>query len=308
MEEVKENKSIVTSYRLKEDTKDKIKTQLDQMGLTQEQYFNKVVSMMELENVKQNNIFAINTTELQDLTQRIYNLFIGLCDQGNSFLGNKDTELEELKAKYKDMLFNKDNIITQIKDELQQVYNNLNVLQNENNNNKNELLNVKLEYNKQMEQLEGNLNDKTSLINEYKQKNDDLMGIISEYKQYKIEVEEYKKLLADAHAKNIDKDNIIKDNELNINGLNKDIEKLSQEHDAELENLKDKLIFEKDKSILELKQEQQQQLENLQDKYSNKINEYQNKYESLLKDMEKSKQNTHSKRPAGEGTSKGGTK
>ena len=65
MEEVKENKSIVTSYRLSQETKEKLQQQLKDLGLTQEQYFNKVVSTMELENVKQNSFLSMDTTVIQ---------------------------------------------------------------------------------------------------------------------------------------------------------------------------------------------------------------------------------------------------
>ncbi|WP_409070060.1 hypothetical protein ACFLKB_17710 (plasmid) [Clostridium sp. FAM 1755] len=253
MEVIKENKSVVTSYRLKEDTKDKIKQQLDQLGLTQEQYFNKVVSMMELENLKKNNIFAVNTMELQDLTQRIYNLFIGLCEQGNSFLNNKDAELEEIKNKYKDMLFNKDNSIIQLKNELQQVYSNLDVFQKE-----------KEEY-----------------------KNYMLLSDLAEYKQYKIEIEEYKKLLADSQTKNIDKGNIIKANEFKINELNNTIENLKEDNKQQLENIKKENELNIKLAIAEVKEDLDNKLSQEQLKHNKNIEEYQNIYKALLEELEK---------------------
>ena len=64
MEELKENKSVVTSYRLTQDTKDKVQQQLKDLGVTQEQYFNRVVSLMELENVKQNGFIAQDVEKL----------------------------------------------------------------------------------------------------------------------------------------------------------------------------------------------------------------------------------------------------
>lgn len=300
MEEAKENKSVVTSYRINQDTKDKIKKQLDDLGLTQEQYFNQVISIMEMENVKKNNMFAVNTTELQDLTQRISNLFIGLCDQGNSFLKNKDTELEGLKTKYKDMLSNKEGSITSLKDELQYTYNKLDVLQSENNNNKNELESIRSEYNKQIEQLESNLVDKTSLIEEYKNKNDMLLTDLTEYKQYKTEVEEYKNLLEDNQSRIFLLNESIKNKDITIKELTSNIENLKQENEKKLGDLKDKLLFEKESEILKLKQEQYKHVEELKNKYDleiekkNKIieemnakyhkemEEYQEKYKELL--------------------------
>lgn len=289
------SKSIVTSYRLSQDTKDKLQQQLKDLGMTQEQYFNKAVSMMELENVKQNNIFAVNTTELQNLTQRIYNLFIGLCEQGNSFLSNKDTELEDLKIKYKDMLLNKDNSITQQNNELQDVYSKLSILQNDNDNNKMSLDNIKLEYDKQLEQMEGNLADKTSLINEYKQKNDDLLSIVSEYKQYKAELEKYKKLLSDAQTINISLNDDIKNKDLNINELTKNLERLKQDNTNNLEKLQEELLFKQDKAILILQQDYQKNVEALNNSHIKEIQEYQHKYKELLDQLETKQNAPHKK-------------
>ena len=82
------------------------------------------------------------------------------------------------------------------------------------------------------------MKDKHLIVEEYKNKNDMLLSDLAEYKQYKDELEEYKKLLAVAQARNIDKDNIIKDNDYNINQLNKSLEKLNQDNQKELETLK----------------------------------------------------------------------
>lgn len=291
-------KSIVTSYRLKEDTKEKLQKQLKDLGLTQEQYFNKVVSVMELENVKQNNIFAVNATELQDLTQRIYNLFIGLCEQGNSFLSNKDVELEELKAKYKDMLLNKDNNITKLNQELQQVYDNITVIQNENEEHKNELNKIKIEHNKQSEQLESNLQDKLIIIEEYKGKNDMLLSDLAEYKQYKVEIEKLKVDLAAQQNKNSELNNTIKEITFKINNLNKDL----KEKDADIDNLKVKqeeqlkqVKADHQKEIEQLKKENELNIklavaevkEELNNKHNAEIEKHQEKYNLLLEKLAK---------------------
>jgi len=183
--ENEQDKSVVGSYRLKTDTKEKLKQQLDQLGITQEQYFSKITTMMELEMVKKTNIFSVNTEELEELTKRIYNIFINMCEQGNTFLNTKDSELEELKNKYKDMLLNKDNRIIELKQELQDANNKLITIQNENGHIRLELVDNKLKHEKQLEQLESNLKDKTLIVEEYKEKNDMLLSDLQEYKEYK---------------------------------------------------------------------------------------------------------------------------
>ena len=287
MDEIKENKSIVTSYRLSQDTKDKLQQQLKDLGMTQEQYFNKAVSVMELENVKENSFLIKDTTVIQSNLDAILNAFISIADSSNNLISNKDAELEVEKGKYKDMLLEKEICITKQKQELQDVYSILNVLQNENDNNKNELLNIGSDCNKKLSQMESNLADKTSLITEYKQKNDDLMSIVSEYKQYKEEVDQYKKLLAEVQAKNIDNDNIIKDKDYNINALNKTIGDLKQEYQKELEQLKKESELNTKLAIADVKEDLNNRLNQEQLKHNKDIEEYQLKYKMLLEELEK---------------------
>jgi len=298
------NKSTVTSYRLKEDTKADIKRQLDSLGLTQEEYFKKVVSLMELENVKKNNIFAVNTDELQELTQRIYNIFINMCEQGNSFLSGKSTELEELKTKYKDMLLIKDNRITEQKQELQDVYIKIDVLQKTNDSNKLELANIRLKNDKQMEQLENNLKDKTLIVEEYKQKNDMLLSNLSEYKEYK---EQYKIIEKELEQVKKDNDRLSTD-KINLENtiiklqdkINNDSEMISF-YKAEIEN-KNKSIEvykvdikaleeKKDKEIMSIKAENKEvlgrELKLLEDGYNTESNKKDLEIEKLNNKIDK---------------------
>lgn len=288
MEEVKENKSIVTSYRLAQDTKEKLQQQLKDLGMTQEQYFNKVVSVMEIENVKQNSFLSKDTTIIQSNLDAILNSFISIADSSNNLIGNKDVELQELKEKYKDMLFTKDGSITQQKQELQEVYNKLIVLQTDNDNNNNKLM-------KQLDQMKNNLEDKTSLIAEYKTKNDDLLGIVSEYKQYKEEVDQYKKLLVDSQSKNISLVDSIKEKDNRINNLNKAVEELNTKHTEELKQSKGKEELVKEKAILLLQKEHQQELQQIQEKFNKEVEEYQDRYKDLLNKLEKQEEDKKTK-------------
>jgi len=287
VEEVKENKSIVTSYRLSQDTKDKLQQQLKDLGMTQEQYFNKVVSSMELENVKQNSFLAKDTTIIQSNLDSILNAFISIADSSNNLIGNKDVELQELKAKYKDMLSDKESFIMNQKQELQESYSNLVLVQTENKEYEGELFNIKIEHNKQMEQLEGNLKDKNLIVDEYKGKNDDLLSIVAEYKQFKVELEEYKKLLADSQARSLDLSNSIRDKDYNITQLNKSLEKLPQEHMKDLEQLKKESALNIKVAVAEIKEDLNNKLSQEQFKYSKEIELYQSKYKDLLEELEK---------------------
>lgn len=292
MEDIKENKSIVTSYRLSQDTKDKLQQQLKDLGMTQDQYFNNVVSLMELENVKQNIFLSKDTTTIQSNLDAILNAFIGIADSSNNLISNKDAELEVLKIKYKDMLSDKESFITEQKQELQDVYSNLVLVQNENKEHKNELSSIRVEYNKQLDQLESNLKDKNLIVEEYKDKNDMLLSDLAEYKKFKVEVEQYKDLLADAQAREIHKDNIIKDNDYNIKHLNESIEKIQLENQKELEQLKKESELNIKLAVAEVKEQLNNKLNEIQMKHNAEVEMYQNKYKALLEQLEQPKKTT----------------
>ena len=133
------------------------------------------------------------------------------------------------------------------------------------------------------------LTDKTSLINEYKIKNDDLLSIVSEYKQYKPEVEEYKKLLSDAQTKNISKNDIIKNKDLSINELTRRIEKLNQDNQKEMASLSKENTLNIRLAVAEVKEDLNNKLNLDQQKHNAEIEEYQTKYKILLGELQKPK-------------------
>lgn len=292
MSENEQVKSIVTSYRLREDTKESLQRQLKDLGLTQEQYFNKVVSLMELENVKQNSFLSKDTTIIQSNLDAILDAFISIADGSNNLIGNKDAELEALKNKYKDMLADKESSITLQKEELQQVYSNLVVLQNQNKENEDKLSIIKIDNDKQLDHLESNLRDKNLIVEEYKSKNDMLLSDLAEYKKFKIEVEQYKNLLADAQAREIDKDNIIKDNDYKINHLNESMEKLKQDNQKELESIKKENELNIKLAVAGIKEELNNKLREEQTKHNSEVETYQAKYKELLEQLEQPKKIT----------------
>lgn len=141
LEGIKKSKSI-TSYRLSQDKKDRLRQQLMDLDIKSEQYFNKVVSAIEMENLKQNS-FSNNHKDLTIIESNldaIFNSFISIVESNNTLINNKDAELVGLKSKYEDMLLSKEICITEHKKKLEEIYINLNLIQIENENYKNELL------------------------------------------------------------------------------------------------------------------------------------------------------------------------
>lgn len=142
MKEIEENKSIVTNYRLSQDNKNNLKQQLKNSSIPKS-YFNKIVLAMEMENVSQNSLNK-DIIIIQKNLDTIMNSFINIEESNNTLINSKDDELVELNAKYKDLLSDKESCITELKKELEDIFLKLNLAQIENENLKNELLDINL--------------------------------------------------------------------------------------------------------------------------------------------------------------------
>jgi len=132
-----------------------------------------------------------------------------------------------------------------------------------------------IELQQQIKSLESTINDKTALVDEYKNKNDTLSSIISEYKE------------AAADNKRLN------DNVNNLKQVNTELQKridefeIERQRQADLfkvdqENLRKSLLLEKDTALLELKQVIQAKAEEQQSKHAAAISEYENKVKDLL--------------------------
>ena len=233
---------------------------------------------------------------LEGYTNKIHQAFIGIIDKLESQKGDIEKNSQKNFQIYKDKVSDLQNEIDSVT-----LLNSMNeekliILNNDNTS-------LKQQHNQLQESSQGKL----TIIKEYQGKNDTLTGILEEYKQYKVEVEQYKNSLADAQSKNIKLKDSIKDNNFIVNNLNKDIVNLKEDHEKSIngltksqEQLKDKHIEDihqlkekasitMDKALLKLQKEQQEQLSQNQLKYNEDIQEYQSKYKALLEELEKKK-------------------
>jgi DNA repair exonuclease SbcCD ATPase subunit len=137
------------------------------------------------------------------------------------------------------------------------------------------------------------IRDKDSLIEEYKEKNDNLLSMISDLKEYKDKIDTISSLLADSQTKNANLENTIaklnNDHELYVSklqlehdkvvtNLNNEIqnfkETLSQSdvlHKKSLEDLRNTLEFQKEKALLEQEKKFNKIINDLHNDYTKKI-------------------------------------
>jgi len=287
---------VTFGVKMPEELKQQIDSLIKESGLrTGKDFMQSLVNGYVLEKTKESiPEVAEDLKELQTLTQRIDNIYLNLGYRIENI--NKAHEKES-----QEQLLKKDSIITDLQDKIETINFRNSKLEELNDN----IVNQNNDLLKRVNELTESNNNIKALIEEYKSKNDTLTGILEEYKGYKAEIEEYKKLLSDSQARNIDKENIIKNNDYNINNLNTSLKikddailELKTKYDVEVEKIKKDNIREIEQvkkesqlniklSIAEVKEELNNKLAQDQLKHNTDIQEYQNKYKLLLEELEK---------------------
>ena len=292
-----DEKSTVLGIRIDTEERKRFDEFVGEEGKNNKDFLNTLLNLYELNKGKVKNINLVGDIDvLEGYTNKIHQAFINVIDKLESQKGDVSENGQKNLQIYKDK-------VSDLQNELDSV-----TLLNSMNEEKLIILsNDNTSLKEQHNQLQESAQDKLTIIKEYQGKNDTLTGILEEYKQYKVEVEQYKKLLADAQSKNIELKDSIKDNNFTVNNLSKDIVNLKEDHEKSIngltknqEQLKDKHIEDiqqlqekasitMDKALLKLQKDQQEQLSQNQLKHNEEIQQYQSKYKSLLEELEKKK-------------------
>jgi len=292
-----DEKSTVLGIRLDTEERKRFDEFVGEEGKNNKDFLNTLLNLYELNKGKVKNINLVGDIDvLEGYTNKIHQAFINVIDKLESQKGDISENGQKNLQIYKDKVSDLQNEIDSVT-----LLNSMNeekliILSKDNTS-------LKQQHN----QLQESSQDKLTIIKEYQGKNDTLTGILEEYKQYKVEVEQYKKSLSEIQSKNIelqdslkDKDftvnnlskdivNLKEDHEKSINGLTKSQEQLNDKHIEDIQQLKEKASITMDKALLKLQKEQQEQLSQNQLKYNEEIQEYQSKYKSLLEELEKKK-------------------
>ncbi len=292
-----EDKSTVLGIRLDAEERKRFDSFVSEEGKNNKTFLDTLLNLYELNKGKVKNINLVGDIEtLEEYTNNIHQAFINVIDKLESQKGYIAENSQKDLQIYKDKVNNLENELEAIKLVNLDRQTELTSINDDN-------INLK----EQHTQLQESLQDKLTIIKEYQNKNDTLTGLFEEYKQYKVEIEQYKKLLADSQSKVFELKDNVKDKDFTINGLNKDIlnlkeiqekaiveltksqDQLKDKHISDIERLNDKANIKMDKSLLALQKSQQDQLSHEQLKYNKEIQEYQDKYKALLGEMEKAR-------------------
>lgn len=283
--------------KVSEELHDRVKDMIELSGMSSKEWFERAVALTEIQSVKQGATeYSQDLSELEVHTTRIYELVTNLV-QRSIYL--KDSALKEVT----DKLEQKEAIISEYQEkanaavqELKEVMEGKSLIEQEKN-----------ELTKQLEQALSTNENNQLLINEYKEKNDTLSGLVTQYKGFAEENEKLKQEhstvvqrlqsgIDELRGQTVEQLEEIKD-------LKQTIQSLKDKHATELERLTERMDYEKNKSLLEVEREYQQKLLSANEEYTKKIQqmydeinatrkEYEGKFEQLNIEAAKRKTKT----------------
>lgn len=266
---------------------EKVKMMIESSGVSAKEWFEKAVSLTEMNAIKQGATdYSQDLSELEVHTTRIYELVSNMVQRS---IYIKDHAIKE----YADKLEQKESIINEYLNKTNAAIEEAKIAKEA----AGRLNEEKKELFKQLEDLRStNLNNQL-LIDEYKEKNDTLNGLVSKYQSFADENEKLKEQFANEReilqtkVKEISSQNDELQN--NINGLKQQIESLKEHHNMELERLTEKMDYEKSKAVIETERNYQEKLLNANNEYNEKMKELyseisllRREYEEKIKNLE----------------------
>lgn len=285
--------------KVSEKLHDRVKDMIEISGMSSKDWFEKAVALTEMQSIKQGATeYNQDLSELEIHTTRIYELITNMIQRSiyikDSAVKEVSDKLEQKEAIIGEYQEKANNAIEQLKESQELVK----VLETE-----------KEELSKQLDQALSTNENNQLLINEYKEKNDTLSGLVTQYKGYAEENEQLKQ----EHAAVVERlrsaiNELKTQNEYQldeIKELKQTNESLKDKHAVELERLTEKMDYEKNKALLELEREYQQKLLSANEEYTKRIQqlydeinatrkEYEAKIEQLnLESAAQKKQNTN---------------
>lgn len=288
-------KMEVLSVKVNEDLKKKIRDMMESSGLAGNDFMEQVIKAYEVNAAKDIMPSAVgDVEELQAITRRVYDIFIGLIERSSNLLKDRESmSKEEIDKKNK--------TITLVQEKLDKALEELETFRAENeslNGKCKELREEVLSFESKMEEQERRsrefLNSKDELIQEYREKNDTLSGIVSEYQAYKDKNKELTAKLNEAWDERNSYKKLIEDKERTEEKLRTEIENLKAQNEVAII----KVQMESEKAILDLREKHQNRIEELNENYNRKIKELLDEREPIRETEEKQTEKT------GKGTKK----
>jgi predicted nucleic acid-binding Zn-ribbon protein len=313
--------AVTWGLKTDENFRQEIKDVIDNSGKTANEFMKGLLNLYKVEKMKQTSqLVHEDLHELQILTQRINSIFLNLSERTNMAVRIKEEEMQkDLDAK--------DVEIKNKNEEISNLLSSIELMKIENQETKSEkqlLINQINDLETKLTQVNKANQVNEALINEYKDKNDNLNGLLIEYKGFKSENGTLKAAINEMQLEKKELEVVIKDNEKDLESLKarqvetlksvkselelvrrqelmEQKEKFRSIQDAEKEKYQE--TIEKLQSVQNAEREKhqgiieklQQNLTNIQEEYSSKISYYmqetqdiQTKNRELIEALEKS--------------------
>lgn len=284
--------------KVPEELKEEISKLMQNSGLTGKDFMQSLINVYQVEKTKEQlPEVTQEIRELQSLTQRINNIYLNLGYRIDNLMKAKDTEVEHQLRK-------KEEIVSKLQDQMAELDSKNEILTEAFNSSVNE----KNELNQRVNELTENNSNIKALVEEYKIKNDTLTGLLNEYRASKEENESLKDKLSQANLRvlEINNEKMVLGRELEqltskVDRLTSEVNTLKVNHKIEVDNLNEtnrdatsKAVqditrvkeSEKREEILNLKEEFQERMQKIQEEAAAKVSEYQEKYRTLLEELE----------------------
>lgn len=261
------------SVRMPEDVKEKITSMITESGMNAKDFISQIIQSYELKEVrKMQPVMDADIEELSLLTGRIHNLFINLCERVSSFQQQREEEFGVKLSEKDGMLAVFNDRIRVQEQKLIQYDENMVVL-------KKQYEDVWQQHTQTVEMCEA----QKALVLEYREKNDTLTGLLSEYQEYRHQIESLKQAMEEEKILRCDIESKLREKDNEIRQLKTLVEDTQKTADLQLQQRLDSLNIEKEKYILTLQKEQQNKLETAQQQYADKVKELLNMIEELQK-------------------------
>ncbi|MBW9146846.1 hypothetical protein K2F40_14765 [Clostridium sp. CM028] len=231
------------SVRMEADDKEKLMELIQGSGKSSKEFMGILMGAYELNKVKIDiPEVAEDINHLEALSNQINTIYVNMAkriqtiDESKVLQFNKDMEIykskiESLNVENETLKTDKEDMETTLQGSF----------------------NISDELKKQVKQLSEITESNKALILEYKEKNDTLAGLVTEYKGFKNENETVKTLLADSQARKIDLENKIISKDIEVDTLKTKLEAVAVEAQKQATRFEELKEFEKEKTLLAMR-------------------------------------------------------
>lgn len=279
-------KTPTISFRVDNEVKEKLNAMIGN-GSSKE-WMEKAIALMEIQSVKETSSdFASDLSEVEVHTKRIFEAITNIVTKSQYLKDDAVKTLETALEQQRQLTSDYQVKSKDAQDQQDQALTDLETARKE-----------QAELVKKVEELRANLETNKLLVNEYKEKNDTLNGLVTKFEGYATENEELKKALAsEQHSHQAEIDKLTQQNHEQASTI-KDIEqqkdRLIEAHEVAVQRLQERLEVEHTKALLETERSHQKALTDANNTYTEKLkglyddmDKHRHSYEQKIAELER---------------------